>query len=321
MAEHAMLNRHTDHLESHECYTHNMIGFRSRLSTQDAMRLMHQITDSTSADTKAINGLDLEKAVDNMSHAFILTSFHVGKRAYNFGRSFLSLKSKLLKIDELLTHEILLRPKGTPQWAVISLTQLNISMINLLRAMNKIPNITHRVNTGDITMWCTSGCEGHVEGAFQEDIDVTEQYLIPTRLRRSPAKSELLLYKKRPRDGSHRSWKPATQSHTTLFACNGSLVPWVDTIRVLEVFIDSNGANGAALERICSMTESALGLIQRIANRYGGIREDNLTRIIRAFVLFHLAYSAAMHKWFVSERKKMYALIRRAFKLALGFPV
>lgn len=325
VAEHAMLNRLTDHLESNECYTHNMIGFRSGLSTQDAMKLIkHQVIDSGSADTKAILGLDLEKAFDNISHAFILKSlseFHVGKRAYNFVRSFLSSRSTRLKIDDFLTHEITLGPKGTPQGAVISPTLFNICMINLSRALNKIPNINHTIYADDITIWCLSGCEGQVESALQEAIDVTERYLIPTGLRCSPAKSELLLYKKRPRGGSHRSWKPAMESHITLFTGNGSPVPRVDTIRVLGMFIESNGANGAAVKRICSKTESALGLIRRIANRHRGIREDNLIRIIHAFVLCHLAYSAAMHNWLVSERNKINALIRRVFKLALGIPV
>ncbi|XP_037568240.1 uncharacterized protein LOC119449128 [Dermacentor silvarum] len=124
MAEHVMLNRLTDYIESNDCYTHNMIGFRSGLSTQDAMMLIkHQIIDCTTADTK-----------------------------------------------------------GTPQGAVISPTLFNISMINLLRALNKILNMNYTIYVDDITIWCPSGCEEQVEGALQEAIDVTERYFIPTGL-------------------------------------------------------------------------------------------------------------------------------------------
>ncbi|KAH6940842.1 hypothetical protein HPB50_008987 [Hyalomma asiaticum] len=49
--------------------------------------------------------------------------------------------------------------------------------------------------------------------------------------------------------------------------------------------------------------------------------EDNLIQIIHAFVLCHLPYPAAKHNWVVPERNKINALIRRVFKLALGFPV
>ncbi|XP_065298511.1 uncharacterized protein [Dermacentor albipictus] len=325
MAEHALLNHLTDNLESNECYTHNMIGFPPGLSTQNAMRLIkYHIIDSTSADTKAILGLDLEKAFDNISHAFILKSLtgcHVGKRAYNFVRYFPFSRSTRLKIDEFLTHEIQLGPKGTSEGVVISPTLFNISLINLSRALNKIPIINHTIYAYDITIWCSSGCEGQVEGALQEAIDVTERYRIPTGLRCSPAKSELLLYKKRLGGGSHRSWKPAKESHITLFTGKGSPVPRVDTIRVLGMFIESNGANGGALKRICSKAESTLGLSRRIANRYRGIREDNLIRIIHAFVLCHLAYSRAMQNWLVSERNKISALIRRVLNLSLGLPI
>ncbi|XP_037526196.1 uncharacterized protein LOC119403325 [Rhipicephalus sanguineus] len=239
-----------------------MIGFRSGLSSQDAMKLIkHQVIDSGCADTKAILGLNMEKAFDSISHAFILKSlsqFHVRKRAYNFVHFFLSSKYRGVKIDEFLTRKITLGPKGTPQGAVISSTLFNICMINLSMALNKIPNINHTIYAEDITIWSLSGCEGQVECALQEAIDVTERYLLPTGLRCSPAKSELLLYK-RPRGGSHRPWNPAGESHITLFTDNGSPVPRVDTIRVPGMFIESNGANGAAVKRICSKTENALG--------------------------------------------------------------
>lgn len=86
------------------------------------------------------------------------------------------------------------------------------------------------------------------------------------------------------------------------------------------MYIESNGANGTALRKITAKTESALGLIRRIANRHRGIKEDNLIRIIHAFVLCHLSYSAAMHNWHVAERNKLNSLIRKVFKLALGLP-
>lgn len=52
-----------------------MIGFRAGLSTQVAMKLIrHQIIDSNSRDLKAILGLDLERAFDNLSHEYILNT-------------------------------------------------------------------------------------------------------------------------------------------------------------------------------------------------------------------------------------------------------
>ncbi|XP_070386799.1 uncharacterized protein [Dermacentor albipictus] len=155
---------------------------------------------------------------------------------------------------------------------------------------------------------------------MQSAIDATERFLRPTGVRCSPSKSDLLLYKKRPRGGGHRDWKPASESEIRLFTGDGSPVPRVDSLRILGMYIESNGSNGTALRKITAKTESALGLIRRIANRHRGIKEENLIRIIHAFVLCHLSYSAAMHNWHVAERNKLNSLIRKVFKLALGLP-
>lgn len=87
VAEHAILNRLNDYLEDNNVYTYNMVGFRAGLSTQDAMKLIkHEILDGYSRDTKAILGLDLEKAFDNVKHEFILAtieSLGLGRRFYD----------------------------------------------------------------------------------------------------------------------------------------------------------------------------------------------------------------------------------------------
>lgn len=325
VAEHALLNRLKVHLETNDMYTHNMIGFRAGLSTQDAMKLIkHQIIDRSTGDTRAILGLDLEKAFDNISHEFILQSIAglgLGKRAYDFVRSFLSQRTAKLKIEGYLSQEFTLGSRGTPQGSVISPTLFNIAMIGLSKELAKIQRINHTIYADDITIWCAGGSEGQVEEAMQSAIDVTERFLRPTGLRCSSSKSELLLYKKRPRGGGHRNWKPASESEIRLFTGDGSPVPRVDSLRILGMYIESNGANGTALRHITAKTESALGLIRRIANRHRGIKEDNLIRIIHAFVLCHLSYSAAMHNWLVAERSKLNSLIRKVFKLALGLPV
>ncbi|KAH6933486.1 hypothetical protein HPB50_015537 [Hyalomma asiaticum] len=77
--------------------------------------------------------------------------------AYNFVCSFLTSGYIGLEMDEFLTHEIALGSKGTPQDTVISSTLFNISIINLSRALNEIPNIHNTIYAGDINIWCPSG--------------------------------------------------------------------------------------------------------------------------------------------------------------------
>lgn len=323
VAEHVVLNRLSRYLEDN-VYTHNMIGFRAGLSTQDAMKMIkHHIIDGSTRDTRALLGLDLEKAFDNVLHEYILASIadlELGPRLYNYVRSFLTGRKAKLRIGEFVSDEVLLGPRGTPQGSVISPALFNICMVGLSRKLAQVEGIKHTIYADDITIWCTGGSEGQVESAMQEAVDVTEQYLLPTGLRCSPTKSELLLYRKE-RGGRPKGWKPVSESDIHLFSRSGDPIPRVDTIRVLGMFIESGGGNGTALRKIIAKTDNAFRLVRRVTNRRRGLKEDNLLRLINAFVLCHFTYTVAMHNWLRAERDKLNALIRKIVKKALGLPV
>nr|XP_050037954.1 uncharacterized protein LOC126534754 [Dermacentor andersoni] len=139
---HALLNRLKEHAETNEMYTHNMIGFRAGLSTRVAKKLIkHQIIDRITGDTRGILGPDLHNAFDNISHEFILqciAGLGLGKKAYDFVRSFLSQRTAKLKIEGYLSQEIPLGSRVTPQGSVISPTLFNIALIGLSKELAKI---------------------------------------------------------------------------------------------------------------------------------------------------------------------------------------
>nr|XP_050043562.1 uncharacterized protein LOC126540759 [Dermacentor andersoni] len=139
-----------------------MIGLRAGLSTQDAMKLInHQIVDRSTGDTRAIFGLDLQ-VFDNISHEFILKSIAglgLGKRTYDFLRSFLSQRTTKLKLEGYLSQEITLGSRSTPQCSVISPTLFNIAMIGLSKELTKIQGINHTTYADDITIWCVGGSD------------------------------------------------------------------------------------------------------------------------------------------------------------------
>lgn len=87
------------------------------------------------------------------------------------------------------------------------------------------------------------------------------------------------------------------------------------------MFVEFNGGNGTALRKIIAKTENAFRLVRRIANRHRGMKEDNLLRLINAFVLCHFTYTISMHNWLRAERDKLNALIRKVVKRALGLPI
>nr|XP_037288694.1 uncharacterized protein LOC119181543 [Rhipicephalus microplus] len=103
-----------------------MIGFRAGLSTHDARKLIkRQIIDHSTGEFRAIIGLDLDKAFDNVSHEFIfqsIASLGLGKRVYDFVRSFVCPRTAKLKIEGYFSREINLGSSGTPLGTVISST-------------------------------------------------------------------------------------------------------------------------------------------------------------------------------------------------------
>ncbi|XP_070387786.1 uncharacterized protein [Dermacentor albipictus] len=105
LAEHAVLSRLTRYLEENEVYPHTMIGFRAGLSTQDAMKLIkHQVIDGDGRGVKAILGLDLEKAFDNVRHSYNLKSISglgLGGRFHDYVGSFLSGRTTTLRVVEV----------------------------------------------------------------------------------------------------------------------------------------------------------------------------------------------------------------------------
>ncbi|XP_037529276.1 uncharacterized protein LOC119406614 [Rhipicephalus sanguineus] len=144
-AEHVVLIRISRYLEDNSVYSHNMIGFRAGLPTQDAMKLIkHQIIDLHIRDTMAFLGLDLEKAFDNALHAYILASvadLELGLRLYTYVRSFLTERKAKLRFGDFVSDEVLLGLRGTPQDSVISPTLFNICIVGLLRKLAQVEGI------------------------------------------------------------------------------------------------------------------------------------------------------------------------------------
>ncbi|XP_077553450.1 uncharacterized protein LOC144168315 [Haemaphysalis longicornis] len=72
--ERVLLARWQEYLENNDLYPDSMIGFRQHLCTQDAMiQLKRLIVDRDTRDSRAVMGLDLQGAFDNVNHSAILS--------------------------------------------------------------------------------------------------------------------------------------------------------------------------------------------------------------------------------------------------------
>lgn len=323
--EHVVLTRLTNYLEDHNLLPHTMLGFRRNLSTQDAMlQIKHQVIDSPTRSTKAILGLDLKKAFDNVRHATILAKMQelgLGERTYNYVRDFLTHRKARLTFGELTSEEIDLGSAGTPQGSVISPMLFNIALVGLPTKLQEIEGLNHSLYADDITLWVAEGCDGHIEQTLQRAIETVEQYLKNTGLSCSAEKSELLVYKPTRRgrkpNGAVNDQGPGIQLTTS----DGQLVPRVDTIRVLGLHITANGHNGETIRRLEGAVAQTIRLLRRIANRHSGMKEGNMIRLVQAFVMSRITYVAPYLKWQVAEKTKLDGLIRKAYKQAIGLPI
>ncbi|XP_077494474.1 uncharacterized protein LOC144105202 [Amblyomma americanum] len=101
-----------------DLWPHEMVVFRPHLGTQDVMiQIKHDIIDSRSKYAKAILGLDLTKAFDNVKHEAVLerlNKVNISARTYRYIRDFLTGITACVKFQTLESPEIELGSKGTP---------------------------------------------------------------------------------------------------------------------------------------------------------------------------------------------------------------
>ncbi|KAM7305491.1 hypothetical protein ISCGN_015388 [Ixodes scapularis] len=121
LMEHVSLNRLNNYMERKQLFPHTMIGFRPHLSTQDIMlRLKHEIIDgeqSSRLDTRAILGLDITKAFDNVKHDAVLENMEmlgVGARTHDYIQDFLNDRTAQISIGGAASDDIMLGGRGTP---------------------------------------------------------------------------------------------------------------------------------------------------------------------------------------------------------------
>ncbi|XP_077534398.1 uncharacterized protein LOC144146314 [Haemaphysalis longicornis] len=224
----ALFNRWQAYLEKNDLYPHSMIGFRSKLSTQDAM-------------------LQIKSAFDKVKHSAILsqvTSLRVGERTYNYVRDFLSGRTAKIQAGDHSLDERKIGSVGTPQGSVISPLLFNLVMIGVARRLEAIPEVRHTICADDITLWVPGGCDGHVDSSLQQAVDAIEDQLRGTGLICSPNKSELLVIPPKSR--------PKQQSDISLRTINGQAIPKVAKIKVLGFLIERTRRNNDTVTRLIS---------------------------------------------------------------------
>ncbi|XP_037561281.1 uncharacterized protein LOC119440446 [Dermacentor silvarum] len=237
---------------------------------------------------RAIFGLDLEKTFYMIAHSSILKAIAdlgLGRRFYDFVRSFLTRRRAVLHAGDLVSEEVKFGQRGTPQGSVLSPTLFNLIIIRLSERLSKIDGLNHTIYAADITIRCSAGSDGFIESAQQEAIETAESYLKRTGLKCSPTKSELLLYLSKSRGAKPKGWKPPAERNIKLRIRDGRTAPKVYSTRFLDMNIESCGTNTLMVQKLMTKTDNAIRLARRGASRHHGLKEDNLLRLVHAFVV------------------------------------
>ncbi|KAG0424356.1 hypothetical protein HPB47_028435 [Ixodes persulcatus] len=299
--EHVVLRRISDFMERNQLFLHTMVGFRPHRSTQDVMlRLKHQIIDgekSSHLDTRVILGLDLTKAFETIRHDAVLENLEklgAGRRTFNLIQDFLSDRTAQISIGGVTSDDINLGGRGTPQGSVLLPYLFKVAMIELPAKLSKIEGLHHNIYADDITLWMTGGRDGFIQDTLQEAIRTIEKYVTPRGLTCSPQKSELLLLKP--------VWSRQLPSDIALYSQG----------------LSANGNNYEMIESLKASTYQITRLISRISGRHFGMKENNLVRLVRAFVVSRLAYVLPFLRLGVADKAKLDCSIRKAYKRALG---
>ncbi|KAG0419271.1 hypothetical protein HPB47_004234 [Ixodes persulcatus] len=292
LMEHVVLNRLNRFMKNRAPYPHTMVGFRPHLSTQDVI-----------ARHAAVLGLDLTKAFDNIKHNAVLVSLEqlgVGAQTYPYIQDFLTNRTARISIGGATSEEIPMGDRSTPQGSVLSPFVFSTAMLGLPERLEVIGGLQHSIYTDDIKLWVAGGSDGQIQDTLQAAINAVEDYVTPRGLACSPQKSELPLL------------KPLYSRRVRISA--------VKSIGVLGLRIQADDNYYEAINWLKATTYQITRLISRISGRRFGLKESNLVRLVRAFVVSKMAYVLPFLRLEVAEKTKLDCLIRKSYKRALGLP-
>ncbi|KAG0417921.1 hypothetical protein HPB47_005251 [Ixodes persulcatus] len=305
--EHVVLNRLNRYAEANNVFADTMVGFRPKLSTQDVMlRLYHQIVAreyATKRDTRAILGLDISKAFDNVSHAAILrglNSIDVGERIFKYIQNFLSSRQVQVSIGGFQSDLQTPGGVGTPQGAVLTPFLFNIAMKDLPTKLQGIPNLHHSIYADYVTLWMSGGSDGAIQDSLQEAIRIVEAYAKERGLACSQEKSELLLM----------AGTTVKTPSSIILQVGGKDVPRVRRLRILGLWLQKDGKNTYSIGVLHNHAQQVGRLIARVAGKRYGMKEQNVIRLIKAFVISRIAYIAPFLDLTLTEKDAIDRIIR-----------
>ncbi|XP_077505321.1 uncharacterized protein LOC144115060 [Amblyomma americanum] len=294
-----------------------MIGFRSGLSTQDAFLLLKEEVLAhvpSGGEQHLVMALDLKGAFDNVSHDAILrelNNLNCGERIFHYVQNFLSNRTATIGIGGTRWDPQDMPHKGTPQGSIISPLLFNIAMVGVARSLQTVPNIGFTLYADDITICTTKGSLATKEETLQQAATCVEDTASQCGLRCAPEKSEIIRIE-------GRNYKSPGDIQVLL---HGVPVRETRHIRILGLWLQSNRKATHAIKLLSTITQQVAKMIRRVARNRTGMREEDTLRLVQALVVNRVSNGLPYLQLTRQELTKVNAMLRTAYKYALGIPI
>ncbi|XP_037564850.1 uncharacterized protein LOC119444539 [Dermacentor silvarum] len=174
----------------------------------------------------------------------------------------------------------------------------------------QVPNIGYTLYADDITIWTNTGSLAEKEDTLQAAAICVETEAIRCGLHCSPDKSEVI------RIQGHHYKSPGNLN----ILLHGVPIREVPLIRILGLWLQSDGKANHTLQLLKTTTQQISKMIRRVARNRKGMREEDTIRLVQALVISRLSYGLPYLTLLRADFNKANAMIRVAYKNALGLP-
>ncbi|KAH7991060.1 hypothetical protein HPB51_026459 [Rhipicephalus microplus] len=178
------------------------------------------------------------------------------------------------------------RRRGTPQESVLSPLLFNLALLPLLDLLKQIEGgVDHVFYTDDITLlMARARYDNWAEEVLKRAATTVHEYVKLYDLSGAPQKSELLIIQP-------RKLKRAPPPSATI-TIDVMIIKPTKQIKIFGLLLQNDGKTQATVTKIKTATEQILRMIRKVLNRNRGLQDDDVMRLVPAFVVPRVTYSA-----------------------------
>ncbi|KAL1426823.1 hypothetical protein MTO96_017965 [Rhipicephalus appendiculatus] len=150
-----------------------------------------------------------------------------------------------------------------------------------------------------------------MQDTLQMAVEVVDKYAKECALRCSPQKSVLVVVRKRA---------PKILEDIRVVLDGEYTVP-SPSVKILGLVIESNTKADACVRKLKHTTEQIVHMLNRVASKRRGMKENDTLRLIQAYLVPRITYVAPHLLFNAAQKKQIDVIIRKVIKQAIGVPI